>query len=261
MKTATVSGEAGLRTDFRASVVIVSPDEEGGRQVRTCLDAVGGFEATMVRYGGAGIADFQGMQPGVILLAILKDPAYGLATCRQLRLSCDLPIVICSCNDSERDIVRAFESGADDYLVMPMRPTELGARLRAVLRRSADWPSAQPAQPVLVAGEFEIRLNEQRVFQRGKPVDLSPMEFRLLASLMRRPGQLVSHSVLLAEVWGPQYVDSRNYLRLYVQYLREKIEHDPHHPKCVINEWGVGYRFEPGGSSSALPHEASRAVA
>ena len=256
MRTATVSSEPEFRTDLRASVAIVSPDEEGGRRVRTCLDAAGGFEATMVPYDGATPTDFQRLQPRAILLAVLGDPAYGLATCRQLRLLCDLPIVICSRSDSERDIVRAFESGADDYLVMPMQPKELGARLRAVLRRSADWPSAQPAQPVLVSGEFEIRLNEQRAFQRGKPLELSPMEFRLLASLMRRPGQLVSHSVLLAEVWGPQYVDSRNYLRLYVQYLREKIEDDPHHPKYVINEWGVGYRFEPEGSSPALPLES-----
>jgi len=261
MRMTTVSREAGPRADFRPNVVIVSPEEEGGREVRSALDAVGGFDATMVRYGVATLADFQEMQPRVILLAIVRDSAYGLATCRQLRLACDLPIVICARSDRERDIVRAFESGADDYLVMPMKPAELGARLRAVLRRSADWPSAQPAQPVLIAGEFEIRLNEQRVFHKGRSIELSPMEFRLLAALMRRPGQLVTHAVLLAEVWGPQYVDSRNYLRLYVQYLREKIEDDPHRPRAILNEWGVGYRFEPDGGAPTLRREASRAVA
>ena len=171
----------------------------------------------------------------------------------------ELPIVVCSRNASERDIVRAFESGADDYLVLPIHPRELGARLRAVLRRSAGWPTTQQAQPVLVAGEFEIHLDSQRVFRRGKPIELTPIEFRLLESLMRRPGQLVTHSQLLAEVWGPQYVDSRNYLRLYIQYLRTKVEDDPREPSVLLNEWGVGYRLEPGqaGEVPAAPRAAA----
>jgi two-component system KDP operon response regulator KdpE len=213
----------------------------------------------MVRYDAGVPAALQELRSSLILLAIGENPAQGLGTCRQLRLASDLPIVVCSRNASEYDIVRAFESGADDYVVMPIHPRELGARLRAVLRRSADWPTSQQAQPVLVAGEFEIQLESQRVFRRGQPIELTPIEFRLLESLMRRSGELVTHSQLLAEVWGPQYVDSRNYLRLYIQYLRTKIEDDPHEPRALLNEWGVGYRFEPGGSSSAPA--ARRAVA
>jgi len=260
MSVATVS-ETGHETDLKASVVIVAPDQEGGRQIRICMDAAGGFEATTVRYDEVTPVDLNGLQSGIILLAILENSASGLSMCQQLRLACDLPIVICSRNGSEQDIVRAFECGADDYLVIPVQPKELGARLRAVLRRSAGWPATQPSRPVLVAGEFEIRLNERRVFRRGQSIDLSPIEFRLLESLMRRPGQLVTHSQLLAEVWGPQYVDSRNYLRLYIQYLRAKIEDDPHDPKALLNEWGVGYRFEPGESSTAVPPAAPQVAA
>lgn len=257
----SVTAVNGLATGLRSSIAIIAMDEEGSRAVRDALDAAGGFTVSVVCYQREVLADLEEIQPGLILLVVGEDPAGGMATCRQLRLASELPIVACSRNASERDIVRALESGADDYFLMPIHPRELGARLRAVLRRSTAWSDTQVSQPVLIAGEFEIHLDSQRVFRRGKPIDLTPIEFRLLESLMRRPGMLVTHSQLLAEVWGPQYVDSRNYLRLYIQYLRTKIEDDPHDPRALLNEWGVGYRFEPGGQSAALPRVARRAVA
>jgi two-component system KDP operon response regulator KdpE len=259
MAAITGNSETGVRSGLSSSVAIIAPDEEGGRQVRACLCDAGGFETAMVRYDAGVPAALQELRSSLILLAIGENPAQGLGTCRQLRLASDLPIVVCSRNASERDIVRAFESGADDYLVLPIHPRELGARLRAVLRRSADWPTTQQEQRVLVAGEFEIHLDSQLAFRRGQPIDLTPIEFRLLESLMKRPGQLVTHSQLLAEVWGPQYVDSRNYLRLYIQYLRTKIEDNPHEPRALVNEWGVGYRIEPGeaGEMSTAPRAAA----
>ena len=249
MSVATVRNDTGFETDFEGHVVILSPGGDSGRQVKACVDEAGGFLATVLRYDRFTPAELNGPAPGIIMLVIPESAgASGPALCRQMRLATDLPLVICSTNGDERDIVRALETGADDYVVTPTQPRVLAARLRAVLRRSAGWASPEPARPLLVAGEFELRLNEQRVFRKGKSIDLSAIEFRLLASLMRRAGQLVTHSQLLAEVWGPQCIDSRNYLRLYVQYLREKVEDDPRRPKSIVNEWGVGYRFEPGGS-------------
>jgi DNA-binding response OmpR family regulator len=258
MSVATVSSGTANDAAVISAVLIVAPDVDAGRNVKATVDAAGGFVSSVLQYDMVAAVDLNGPEAGVILLAV-DDNTAGLAACARLRLACDLPLVIVSRNGSERDIVRAFENGADDYFVLPIQPRALGARLKAVLRRSSGWTTPEPPARRLVAGEFDIRLNEHRAFRRGKEIDLSAIEFRLLAALMRRPGQLVTHSQLLAEVWGPQYVDSRNYLRLYVQYLREKIEDDPRNPKFVINEWGVGYRLEPGqaGGIPAAPQAAA----
>jgi two-component system KDP operon response regulator KdpE len=168
-----------------------------------------------------------------------------LRFCRGLREASRVPILLCASSAREPDIVRAFEAGVDDYLVTPIRPVELAARLRAVLRRTTEVPERQVTGELIQAGDLEIRLKEHKVTRNGRPVDLSPLEFRLLAVLVREVGRAVSHTRLLAQVWGPEYVDCRHYLRLYVKYLRAKLEEDPKDPKLILSEWGVGYRFEP----------------
>jgi two-component system KDP operon response regulator KdpE len=156
-----------------------------------------------------------------------------------------VPIVVCAQSTREADIVAVFEAGADDYLVTPIRPVELTARLRAVLRRTIDAPRRQEQSDALVAGDVEIRVKEHRAYRRDVLVDLSPIEFRLLTVLVQEVGRAVSHSRLIASVWGPEYVDCRHYLRLYIKYLRSKMEDDPKDPRLFVSEWGVGYRFEP----------------
>jgi two-component system KDP operon response regulator KdpE len=141
-----------------------------------------------------------------------------------------------------------FDAGADDYLVTPIRPVELHARLRAVLRRTADTPVTRVQADALIAGDVEVRLKEHKVYRNGEHIDLSPIEFRLLCVLVQETGRAVSHTRLIANVWGPEYVDCRHYLRLYVKYLRSKIEDDPKNPQMILSEWGVGYRFEPSAS-------------
>ena len=252
MSVTSVRSERLQETELKWSVVIVAPDEDGGRDVADRLRETDSFLATVVGYGAATIHALERLRPQLILLAISRDERQGLAACERLRLDTDTPIVICSRNDNEQAIVRAFNAGADEYLVLPMQPGSLMARLRAVMRRAADWPGAAESQAVLTAGSFEVRVDERRVLKDGRSIDLSPIEFRLLEVLMRHSGQLLTHNQLLAEVWGPQYVDSRNYLRLYIQYLREKIEDDARHPRFLVNEWGVGYRFEPG-EAGVLP--------
>jgi two-component system KDP operon response regulator KdpE len=260
MSVATVTGNGVVHQESAiiSTVLIVAPQSDSGRNIKATVDAAGGFVSTIVSYDKVAPADLTGPDAGILVL-VVEESSRGAAACAKLRLACDLALVIASRNASEQDIVHAFENGADDYIVLPIQPRALGARLKAVLRRTSGWTSPEPPTRRLVAGEFDVRLNEHRALRRGKELDLSAIEFRLLTSLMRRPGQLVTHSQLLAEVWGPQYVDSRNYLRLYVQYLREKIEDDPRNPKFVINEWGVGYRFEPGqaGGIPAAPQAAA----
>lgn len=179
----------------------------------------------------------------IVVLDLPLFDADSLALCRRLRQISAVPLVVCSMSNQEVDVVRAFEAGADDYLVVPMRPAEMTARLRALLRRAAAETSNSDPN-VLRAGDVEIHLDEHRAYREGELLDLSPIEFRLLVSLVREDGRAVSHTRLLSTVWGPEYVDCRHYLRLYVKYLRSKIEKDPANPSHILNEWGVGYRFE-----------------
>ena len=181
----------------------------------------------------------------LILIAFIRPDSRISSICGRLRELSSTPIVVCSTSGHERDVVRALESGADDYLVMPIRPVELIARLRAVLRRSGDRTSAATNGRHLIAGDIELQIGEHEASRGGVALDLSPIEFKLLALLVRETGRAVSHSKLIAHVWGPEYVDCRHYLRLYVRYLRSKIEDDPRNPERILNEWGVGYRFEP----------------
>ena len=254
-------GEVSGKMNVKSRALIVAPDREESRLIQDYLDLDGGFEVSTVTYEAATSSKLDRLQPRLILLAILEDDHRGLLTFERLRHRYELPLVICSRNGSDQDIIRGLGRGADEYLVIPMDPREFAARVRAVLRRSVDWPGTTSEQTILSAGELEIHLDEELVFRRGKVVDLSPTEFRLLTSLVRRAGQLVTHSHLLAEVWGPQYVDARHYLRLYMRYLRAKIEDNPRAPKSLINEWGIGYRFEPSGASVTLPADIHRSAA
>lgn len=183
-------------------------------------------------------------RPDIVIFDLPLLDADSLALCRRLRQLSTVPLVVCSMSNQEADVVRAFDAGADDYLVVPMRPAEMSARLQALLRRTST-PEAPGGDPnVISAGDIEIYLDEHRAYRSGKLIELSPIEFRLLVSLAREHGSAVSHTKLLSTVWGPEYVDCRHYLRLYIKYLRTKIEDDPASPRHILNEWGVGYRFE-----------------
>jgi two-component system KDP operon response regulator KdpE len=182
--------------------------------------------------------------PDIIILDLPLLDADSLVLCRRLRQLSPVPLVVCSMSHNETDVVKAFDAGADDYLVIPMRPAEMTARLQALLRRTAAIEPPDGDRNVLRAADLEIHMDEHRVLRCGEFIDLSPIEFRLLVSLVRDQGRAVSHTKLLSAVWGPEYVDCRHYLRLYIKYLRSKIERDPQNPQLILNEWGVGYRFE-----------------
>jgi two-component system KDP operon response regulator KdpE len=181
--------------------------------------------------------------PDVVVLDLPLLDADSFALCRRLRQVSQVPLVVCSMSNRESDVVRAFDAGADDYLIIPMRPAEMTARLQAILRRTGD-PDREGDPSIIRAADLEVRMDEHRAYRNGKQIDLSPIEFRLLVSLLRERGRAVSHTKLLSIVWGPEYVDCRHYLRLYIKYLRSKIEQDPQSPQLILNEWGVGYRFD-----------------
>jgi two-component system KDP operon response regulator KdpE len=183
----------------------------------------------------------------IVILDLPLLDADSVALCRRLRELSTVPLIVCSMSKREADVVKAFDAGADDYLVIPMRPAEMTARVQALLRRTTVTSSAEEPD-VLRAGDLEVHLGQHRIYRSRELIDLSPIEFRLLVTLMRQQGSAVSHTKLLTSVWGPEYVDCRHYLRLYIKYLRSKIERDPGEPELILNEWGVGYRFEPSSN-------------
>ena len=181
------------------------------------------------------------LRPHLILLLPPPEPDSLLEACETLRKDSDLPVVLLSECADELSITRALELGIDEYLVEPIGERELLARIEAILRRILRYRDAEEAYQL---GELSLSPIDQSVELRGNKIALSPIEFRLLSCLVSAPGKVLTHQTLMARVWGAEYVDSRHYLRLYVRYLREKLEEDPTKPQMIISEWGVGYRFE-----------------
>lgn len=178
----------------------------------------------------------------VILLDVMMPGVDGWEACRQLREITNVPILMLTALGRESDVVHGLDLGADDYMVKPFHLSELKARVEAHLRRArmSGWESPYPAYS---DGELYIDLPNREVRLRGMHVSLSPTEFRLLACLVRNAGVVVTHKNLLSEVWGPDYLQDIRSLKLYVRYLRQKIEPDPSQPCYILTEWGVGYRF------------------
>jgi two-component system KDP operon response regulator KdpE len=180
------------------------------------------------------------LRPDAVVVEETPMSAAGFALCERVAAVTGSPILVMSETPDEDAMVRAFAAGATDYVVMPQGADVIGARLRAALRLAGtELPDA--GSGLLRVGEIELSERDQVATVRGRHLGLTPTEFALLLALARAGGQPVPHGTLIATVWGPEYVDCRNYLRLYIRYLREKIEENPEEPSVVMNEWGVGY--------------------
>ncbi len=179
--------------------------------------------------------------PDLVLLDVMMPDLDGFETLRMLREFSDIPVIMLTAKGEENDKVLGLELGADDYIIKPFGPRELSSRIKAIFRR-LEKPSTEEAI-LRVDDRLSVDFNQRQVIVDGAAVKLRPTEYRLLYHLIRNAGWTVPHDQILQKVWGYEYRDEAHYVRLYVNYLREKIEEDPSNPRYIITERGVGYRF------------------
>ncbi len=205
-----------------------------------------GFEVQVAHNAISGLQKAYAFKPDAVVLDIMLPDVDGRQVCRRLREMSDIPIILLTALGTDENVVEGLDLGADDYIVKPVTVEELVARIRATLRRvSMSNPNdSNNREPIFIYDNLVIDYDKYEVTVDGKRVKLSPTEFRLLSILSRYKGRLLSHQFLLTAVWGPDYVAEKEYLRLYISYLRHKIERDPSKPTLIHNEWGVGYRLE-----------------
>lgn len=233
-------------TRVASRVLVISLESRAGGGIASVLRSAG-FAVDLQSHQPDTAARIGAAQPHVVLLALPSPDARAPFLCREIRQYYDAALIICSPGARPLDVVSGLEEGADDYLILPMSAAELVARLRSLLRRLAR-PQESSANDQLIAGDLEIRLRERRVLRKGSPIHLPPTQFRLLVTLVREAGRVVTHADLLARAWGPEYVDSRSYIRGYIKRLRSQIEDDPSHPRLIVSERGVGYRLDMNGA-------------
>jgi two-component system, OmpR family, KDP operon response regulator KdpE len=218
-------------------VLLVDDDATLRRTLGIALRAAG-HEALLVADGRSALQALREDRPDVVVLDLGLPDVSGVEVLRELRAWSTTPVVVLSARAESTEKVQALDLGADDYVTKPFGMDELLARVRASARRAGS------DVPVLEAGELVIDLPARRVTKAGTVVRLTPTEWGLLEMLVRTPGRLVTQQDLLHEVWGPSYGRETNYLRVYVGGLRKKLEDDPAHPRHLITEPGMGYRFE-----------------
>jgi two-component system KDP operon response regulator KdpE len=200
------------------------------------------YQVVTASDGAEGLRQAYREHPGLVILDIMMPGMDGWEVCQRLREISQVPIIMLTARGMEQDVVRGLEAGADDYLVKPFDAEELAARIQSVLRRGDRGPARSPAV-FYTNRQLSIDFDDRAVRVRGERVDLTPIEFRLLSCLVRNEGQVLSHERLLQEVWGLDDQDNADYVKLYVRYLRSKIEDDPSDPTYIQTVWGVGYYF------------------
>jgi len=199
------------------------------------------WEVVAASDGEEALAALEREQPALVLLDVGLPDMSGFEVLQQIRLFSDVPVIMLTVHDDELSKVRGLELGADDYVTKPFSHLELLARVRAVLRRAQTLPLAHE-QP-FVSGDLSVDFARREVTKRGQPVSLTTTEYRLLYHLVRNAGQVLPHETLLARVWGREYTDEINYLKVYISRLRAKLEDDPRNPQHILTEHGVGYWF------------------
>jgi len=222
-------------------VLVVEDEQQIRRFVRAALEA----EACRVVEAetmAQGLIDAGTRKPDLIILDLGLPDGDGTRFVQDLRAWSNVPVLVLSARSTEHDKIGVLDAGADDYLTKPFSVGELLARVRALLRRSKAGAELESAS--VRFGEVEVDMARRQVTRRGTPVHLTPIEYRLLCVLLANAGKVMTHRHLLRDVWGPAYVESNHYLRIYVGHLRQKLEHDPAQPSHFLTETGVGYRFQ-----------------
>ena len=234
---------------MREKILAIDDNPQLIKMLRRCLERED-YEIIAAHSGNEGLRKFQESHPDLVILDVMMPDMDGWEVCRSLReISPNVPIIILTVLKEKANVVRGLALGADEFIAKPFKPGELVARIQALLRRVN--MTKTPAE-IYDDGNLAIDFERRQVYLRGQPVNLSPTEFRLLACLVRNAGQVVPHKTLLTRVWGPEYADETHYVKLYIRYLRQKIEKCPERPKYVVTEWGIGYRFQEPQLASVL---------
>jgi two-component system KDP operon response regulator KdpE len=222
-------------------ILAIEDDKEIRRFLRASL-VNSGYHLIESATGEEGLTKIADERPALVLLDLGLPDIDGLTVIRRVRAWSNVPIIVISARGNEADKIKALDSGADDYLTKPFGVGELMARIRVALRHVGEAPSESELSAFTV-GDLCIDFRQHQVSLRGREVRLTPIEYRILTTLARRAGQLVTHRQLLKEVWGPDRVLDKHYLRVYITYLRRKIEPDAARPRYVLTEPGIGYRL------------------
>jgi DNA-binding response OmpR family regulator len=202
-----------------------------------------GYQVSSASNGYEALKKLTKEVPDLVILDVMMPQMGGFETLRQIREISTVPVIMLTVKGEETDKVKGLDLGADDYVTKPFSPKELVSRLKAVLRR-VEMPSPVPKTEILVDDNLSIDFGQCKVIVRGKEIHLRPTEYRLLYHLVSNAGRVLTHETLLKRVWGYEYRDEDHYLWLYITYLRQKIEEDPKHPKYILGERGIGYRFK-----------------
>jgi two-component system KDP operon response regulator KdpE len=226
---------------MKPTILLADDEAQIRRALRTPL-AQHGYVIIEAKTGEEAIEKMEAERSDLIVLDMNMPGMGGLAACKELRERYDVPIIILSVRNTEKDKVAALDAGADDYVVKPVGIEELLARVRANLRRRP--AEATDTQLSFATNDLAVDLDRRKVTVRGKDVRLTPKEFDLLRELMANRGKTLKHRELLQAVWGPDYGDQSEYLRVFINQLRKKIEPDPANPVFIITQPWVGYRFE-----------------
>lgn len=227
--------------EHKPRILVVDDESQLTRVLRTGLSSHG-YEVRVAADGLSALETFGDWHPDLVVTDLAMPNMDGLELCRKLRAFSTVPILVLSARGAERTKVEALDLGADDYITKPFGIEELLARVRVALRR-AKSSSSNDVPTLLVAGELRMDVEGRAVTLGAKEIHLTPKEFDLLLHFMRNPGKVLTHRTLLAAVWGGNYVEQNEYLRVFVGQLRKKIETDPAAPRYLLTEPWIGYRF------------------
>lgn len=231
------------RIDPRSMTVLVVDDEPRLVDVVRMNLEVEGYRVVEAANGYEALDRLKQDLPDLVILDVMMPELDGFETLRRIRAVSNVPVIMLTVRNEESDRIRGLEIGADDYISKsPFSPRELLTRVKALLRRTFT-PSPARKTTIVVDKDLTIDFSKREVWVRGEKVTLRPTEYRLLYHLVNNAGRLMTHETLLSRVWGHEYRDESHYLRLYITYLRQKLERDPAHPKYILTERGMGYRF------------------
>jgi two-component system KDP operon response regulator KdpE len=232
---------------MRQSILIIEDDVALSKMVATYLRKRG-FQVASCTSARDGFRAIYEERPDLVLLDIMMPGMDGWEMCQRLRELSEVPIIMLTAKAEERDELKGFELGANDYVTKPFSLKVLTARICAALRRAERM--TESSGRMYDDGTLRVDLERRQVFREGKLINLTPTEYRLLACLVENRGRVVPHEELLERVWGACYAGAKDCLSLYIHYLRQKLEANPSEPIYILNRWGVGYWFAPTGSGA-----------